>query len=66
MGPQDRAAWADFFRLHRRGLHAAFYSMSPLNIVAAEMFRIGSGMQMRSFAAEPKARAWLRKQGYPA
>jgi hypothetical protein len=61
-----RATWSRFFKAHREAVHVAFYGQSPVIRVSAEMFRIGTGVDLKSFATEPEARAWLRERGIPA
>lgn len=58
-----RATWGRFFKDHRRDSHLAFYNMTPLVRVVAEMFRIGTGLDMRAFATEEEARSWLKPKG---
>lgn len=58
-----RATWGRFFKEHRGHSHLAFYSMTPIIRLAAEMFRIGTGLDMRAFATEEEARSWLKAKG---
>lgn len=58
-----RSMWGAFFKQHRGESFIAFYNMSPIVRIAAEMFRIGTGVQMKAFADEMHARSWLRKRG---
>jgi hypothetical protein len=61
-----RSVWGRFLRKHREDSFTAFFNMGPVIRVAAEMFRIGTGLQLKAFAAEDEARAWLRRMGIPA
>src|SRR3990172_2293760 len=61
-----RQVWSKFFATHRRDSFIAFFNMSPIIRVAAEMFRLGTGTKLKAFADEAGARAWLRTQGFPA
>jgi hypothetical protein len=40
--------------------------MGPIVRLAAEMFRIGTGLKLKAFADEASARAWLRTMGIRA
>ena len=55
-----RAAWGSFFRRHREDACIAFFNMGPVIRIAAEMFRIGTGLRLKAFATELEARAWLQ------
>lgn len=61
-----RSVWGRFFREHRDESATAFFNMGPIVRVAAEMFRIGTGLPLKAFADEEDARAWLRQRGIPA
>lgn len=61
-----RSVWGAFFKKHKKEGLLAFYNMGPLIRIAAEMFRIGTGVTMKAFANEEEARAWLRKAGIGA
>jgi hypothetical protein len=61
-----RSRMGRFFREHREEVHLAFFNMNPLVRIAAEMFRIGTGLRLKAFAHEPDARAWLREMGITA
>lgn len=63
---QYRAVWGGFFSHHRRIARVAFYNMGPVIRIAAEMFGIGTRLQLKAFAKEEEARAWLRKMGIKA
>jgi hypothetical protein len=61
-----RKTWADFLKDHKKEALVAFYNQNPFIRVSAEMFRIGTGLNLKSFAKEEEARAWLRKAGIQA
>lgn len=61
-----RSVWGAFLKQHRRECFVAFYNMNPVIRIAAEMFRIGTGVQLKAFAEETDARSWLRHNGIPA
>lgn len=61
-----RAVWSAFFKKHREDSCIAFFNMGPVIRVAAEMFRLGTGMQLKAFSTEADARAWLRRMEIPA
>lgn len=61
-----RSVWGAFFRKHRADSYIAFFNMKPVVRIAAEMFRIGTGVQLKAFADEGAARSWLRAKGIAA
>ena len=61
-----RAATGSFFGQHRDSARIALVNLGPVIRVLAEMFRIGIRLDLRMFADEPAARAWLRAQGIDA
>jgi hypothetical protein len=61
-----RSVWGTFFREHRAYACIAFFNMKPIVRIAAEMFRIGTGVQLKAFADETDARSWLSQKGIPA
>jgi hypothetical protein len=61
-----RSAWGKFFQQHRRDSVVAFFNMGPVIRIAAEMFRIGTGLRLKAFDGEAEARAWLRTMGIVA
>ncbi|GGJ82904.1 hypothetical protein GCM10010123_10670 [Pilimelia anulata] len=63
MDAEYRAVWGAFFRAHRREARIALFHLGPLVRVGAEMFRLGTGVPMRTFGDEAGARAWLRGSG---
>jgi hypothetical protein len=66
METEYRAIMGGFFKQHRNHSVIAVYNMGPLIRVGAEMFRIGTGTQLKGFATEPEARSWMRKMGITA
>lgn len=58
-----RAVWGKFLRQHRDDCYVAFYNMGLVIRIAAEMFRLGTGIRLKAFANEADARAWLRQMG---
>jgi hypothetical protein len=61
-----RATWGRFLREHRDHASIAFFNMGPIVRLAAEMFRIGTGLRVKLFADEDAARSWLREGGISA
>lgn len=61
-----RAVWSRFLRRHRDDSTTAFFNMSAVVRIAAEMFRLGTGLRLKAFATENDARAWLREAGIGA
>jgi hypothetical protein len=61
-----RSLWGRFFREHRDHASIAFFNMGPVIRLAAEMFRIGTGLRLKAFAVEADARSWLRDMGASA
>jgi hypothetical protein len=61
-----RSVWGSFLRQHREDSYTAFFNMKAVIRIAAEMFRIGTGLRLKAFAGESDARAWLRENGIPA
>lgn len=61
-----RSVWGSFLRQHRDDSHTAFFNMNAIVRIAAEMFRIGTGLHLKAFANEGDARAWLRVNGIGA
>ena len=61
-----RSVWGGFLRQHRADCYVAFFNMNAIVRIAAEMFRIGTRLQLKAFASEPEARSWLRDSGIPA
>jgi hypothetical protein len=61
-----RSVWGGFLRRHREDSSVAFFNMNAVVRIAAEMFRIGTGLRLKAFANEAEARAWLRDNGIAA
>lgn len=61
-----RSVWGTFFKQHRGECYIAFFNIKPAVRIAAEMFRIGTRVQLKAFADETDARFWLRRKGIPA
>ena len=61
-----RAVWSKFMGRHRADSFVAFFNMSAIVRIAAEMFRIGTGLHLKAFATEEDARKWLREVGIGA
>jgi len=61
-----RATASRFFRQHRDHACIAILNASPVVHVIVEMFRLATGIQLKSFADEADARAWLRTRGIAA
>lgn len=66
MDADFRAVWSNFLRRHRDDCYVAFFNQGPVVRISAEMFRIGTGLRLKSFAREEQARAWLREMGISA
>jgi hypothetical protein len=61
-----RVKTRDFFKLHRDTVRVAVTGMGPVIRIVSEMFRIGTGIQLKGFGDEAGARAWLRDKGIAA
>lgn len=61
-----RASASRFFRKHRDTACIALINLGPVIHVVVEMFRVGTGIQLKTFADETTARAWLRSKGIAA
>ncbi len=61
-----RASASRFFRKHRDTACIALINLGPVIHVVVEMFRIGTGIQLKTFPDEAAARAWLRTKGIAA
>ncbi len=58
-----RAVTGAFFRAHRDDARIALTNLAPVVRILAEMFRVGIGLQLKTFPDEAAARSWLRTQG---
>jgi hypothetical protein len=61
-----RANVSRFFRQHRQTARIALINLGPVIHVVVEMFRVGTGIQLKTFDDEAAARAWLRTKGVAA
>lgn len=61
-----RAASGNFFKRHRATAHIALINVGPVIHVVVEMFRLGTGIQLKTFADETAACGWLRSKGIRA
>jgi len=61
-----RAHVSRFFRRHRHTACIALINLGPVLRVVVEMFGIGTGIPLKTFADEEAARSWLRAQGIAA
>jgi hypothetical protein len=61
-----RANTTKFYRQYRNELFIALVNVGPFVRVLAEMFRVGSGLQVKAFAGKAEARAWLLEKGIAA
>ena len=61
-----RSVTGEFFGRHRDAARIALFNLGPIIRIVAEMFRVGIGVQMRTFADEAAARSWLQTQGIGA
>jgi hypothetical protein len=61
-----RAVTGGFFGQHRDTARIALINLGPLIRIVAEMFRVGVGLQMKTFGDAAAARSWLRTQGIRA
>jgi hypothetical protein len=60
---QYRAKTSAFFAQHRDTAYIALINLGPVIHVVVELFRVGTGIQLKTFASEGAARVWLRSQG---
>jgi hypothetical protein len=61
-----RAEAGRFFRRHRDHAFIALINLGPIIHVVVEMFRVGTGIQLKTFGDEAAARSWLRTKGIAA
>ena len=61
-----RARISKFFKEHRDHAFLALINVRPVLQIVAEMFRVGTGIQMKTFPNEAAARTWLRGKGIGA
>jgi hypothetical protein len=61
-----RARASKFFKQHRDRGFIALINVGPVIHIVVEMFRIGTGIQLKTFSSEDAARDWLRGKGIAA
>jgi len=61
--PAYRAKASGFFRQHRHTAYIALINLGPVIHVVVELFRVGTGIQLKTFASEAAAHSWLRTKG---
>jgi hypothetical protein len=61
-----RAKASSFFRQHRDIAFIALINLGPVIQIVVELFRVGTGIQLKTFASEAAARSWLRTKGIAA
>jgi hypothetical protein len=61
-----RASASRFFKPHRATAFIAISHVGPVIHVLVEMFRVGTGVKLKTFADDAAARAWLRANGIAA
>jgi hypothetical protein len=61
-----RAKASSFFRQHRDIAVIALINLGPVIQIVVELFRVGTGIQLKTFASEAAARSWLRTKGIAA
>ncbi len=61
-----RAKAGAFFREHHDTGVIALINLGPIVRVVAELFRVATSIQMRTFASEDAARSWIRTKGIAA
>ena len=61
-----RARASTFFRTHRDTAFIALVNVGPVIHIVVEMFRLGTGIQLKTFKDDAAARAWLRSKGIAA
>lgn len=60
-----RAIASGFFRRHRETCCIALINVGPVIHIVVELFRIGTGIPLKTFSSEAAARSWLRSAGEP-
>jgi hypothetical protein len=61
-----RAKVSAFFRRHRDTAFIALINLGPVIHVVVELFRLGTGIQLKTFPSEADARRWLRTKSIAA
>jgi hypothetical protein len=60
-----RARASAFFRAYREVAFIALVNLGPVIHMVVELFRVGTGIQLKTFPGEAEARTWLRANGIP-
>jgi hypothetical protein len=63
---QYRSKVSRFFKAHRSHAFIALFNLGPVIHVVVELFRVGTGVPLKSCNDEGAARAWLRTNGIGA
>jgi hypothetical protein len=58
-----RAEASRFFRQHRDHACIALINLGPVIQIVVEMFRVATGIPLKTFGSETAARSWLRTKG---
>jgi hypothetical protein len=58
-----RAKASAFFRSQRHVAFIALVNLGPVIHVVVELFRVGTGIQLKTFATDADALSWLRTKG---
>ncbi len=61
-----RSISAAFYREQGAALIIALFNLNPIVRILAEIFRVGIGLDIKTFKDEVHARAWLRQRGFAA
>ena len=61
--PGYRGVMGAFFKIHKAHVAFAIFDLGPIVRIASEMFALGAGLNLKTFATEDLAREWLRKEG---
>jgi hypothetical protein len=61
-----RAEAREFFQAHRDTACVAIFNASAVIRIAAELFRVATGIRLKAFLDEAAARSWLRSMGIGA
>jgi hypothetical protein len=61
-----RAEAREFFQAHRDTACVAIFNASAVIRIAAELFRVATGIRLKALSDEVAARSWLRSMGIGA
>jgi len=61
-----RAKTSAFFRRYRDIGYIALIDVGPVIRIVVELFRVGTGIQLKTFTSEAAAHEWLRTMGIAA